>query len=269
MTTFSLQLADGIAHILLDRPDVLNSMTMDFWRELPLAVRDMDQGGKARVIVISATGRHFTSGMDLSVFAQFGASGAPDRARLRRMIETLQDSFNAIAQARVPVLAAIQGGCIGGGVDLVAACDCRYATADAFFVIQETNLAMLADCGTFPRLARLMPEGMVREMAFTGRRLPAPEALRLGLVNAVLPDAASLSAHVMEVARDIASKSPRTVAGAKRILEYGRDHSTAETLSQAAAWQTATLSPAEVMEAMAAKAEKRMPVFADLPPLRK
>ncbi len=154
MTTFSLQLADGIAHILLDRPDALNSMTLDFWRELPLAVRDMDRGGKARVIVISATGRHFTSGMDLSVFAEFGASGAPDRARLRRMIEALQDSFNAIAETRVPVLAAIQGGCIGGGVDLIAACDCRYATADAFFVIHETNLAMLADCGTFPRLAR-------------------------------------------------------------------------------------------------------------------
>jgi enoyl-CoA hydratase len=266
MTTFSLQIADRIAHIVLDRPDTHNSMTLEFWRELPRTVRDIDGGATARVIVISATGKHFTSGMDLSVFAQFGASGEPDRARLRTMIGTLQDSFNAIAQARVPVLAAIQGGCIGGGVDLIAACDCRYATADAYFVIQETNLAMLADCGTFPRLARVMPDGMVREMAFTGRRLPASEALRLGLVNAVLPDAASLSAHVMEVAREIASKSPRAVAGTKRILEYGRDHSTAETLEQAAAWQTAMLDPAEVMEAMAARAEKRAPVFADLPP---
>jgi enoyl-CoA hydratase len=269
MTTFSLQIADGIAHIVLDRPEAHNSMTLDFWRELPVAVRDIDAGAKARVIVISATGKHFTSGMDLSVFAQFGAAGTPDRVRLRRMIESLQDGFNAIAQARVPVLTAIQGGCIGGGVDLIAACDCRYATADAWFVIQETNLAMLADCGTFPRLTRLMPEGMVREMAFTGRRLLASEALRLGLVNAVLPDAAALSAHVMEVAREITAKSPRAVAGTKRILEYGRDHSTAETLEQAAAWQTAMLSPAEVMEAMAAKAQKRVPVFADFPARKK
>jgi enoyl-CoA hydratase len=200
--------------------------------------------------------------MDLSVFAGLGAQGA----NLPETIRTLQDSFNAIAQARIPVIAAIQGGCIGGAVDLISACDCRYATQDAFFVIQEINLAMVADCGTFPRLTRLMPDGMVRELAFTGRRLPAPRALELGLVNAVLPDQAVLSAHVMEVAREIAAKSPTAVAGSKRLLNYGRDHSIAETLADIAAWQGENLNPAEVMEAMAARTEKRTPLFADLPP---
>ena len=269
MSCFDIRIADGIAHLVLDRPDAFNSMTMEFWHELPVLVRDIDDGARARVVVISSTGKHFSSGMDLSVFAEFGAAGEPDRARLRQTIRSLQDSFNAIAEARIPVLAAIQGGCIGGAVDLIAACDCRYASADAFFVIQEINLAMVADCGTFPRLTYLMPDGMVREMAFTGRRLPAEQALALGLVNAVLPDQAALLAHAMEVAREIAAKSPRAVAGSKRLLNYGREHSAAATLEQAAAWQAAMLDPAEVMEAMAARAEKRNPNFADLAPLGK
>jgi len=267
--SFTLEIKDGIAHLVLNRPDAFNSMTREFWRDLPATVRDIDGGAKARVIVISSTGKHFSAGMDLSVFAEFGGDGAPDRTVLRRTIATLQDSFNAIAGARLPVLAAIQGGCIGGAVDLIASCDCRYATADAYFVIQEINLAMLADCGTFPRLTHLMPEGMVRELAFTGRRLTAERALALGLVNDVLPDPVALLAHVMAVARDIAAKSSRAVAGTKRLLTYGRDHGDTETLAQAAAWQAAMLDPAEVMEAMAARAEKRAAKFADLAPLGK
>jgi enoyl-CoA hydratase len=264
MGCFSLKIADDIAHITLDRPDAFNSMTLEFWRELPVLVRDIDDGAKARVIVISSTGKHFTAGMDLSVFAGLGES-ARSPAALRETVRTLQDSFNAVAGARLPVLAAIQGGCIGGGVDLVAACDCRYATADAFFVIQEINLAMVADCGTFPRLTYLMPDGMVREMAFTGRRLPADQALALGLVNAVLPDQGALLTHVMAVARDIAAKSPRAVAGSKRLLNYGRDHGITDTMDNIARWQGAMLNPAEVMEAMTARAEKRAAIFPNLP----
>ncbi|HEX3754375.1 MAG TPA: enoyl-CoA hydratase-related protein [Rhizomicrobium sp.] len=259
MSCFRLEVADGIAQLVLDRPDANNSMTPDFWRELPALVRDIEGGAKARVIVLSSTGRHFSSGMDLSALAGIDVR---DRAGLRRTIRTLQDSFNAIAEARIPVLAAIQGGCIGAAVDLIAACDCRYATADAYFVIQEINLAMVADCGTFPRLTRLMPDGMVREMAFTGGRLAADRALALGLVNAVLPDTDALTAHVMAVAKEIAAKSPRAMAGTKRTLDYGRDHSVAETLEQVAAWQAAMLDPAEVMEAMAARTEKRVARFA-------
>jgi enoyl-CoA hydratase len=265
MGCFSLKIADDIAHITLDRPDAHNSMTPEFWRELPLLVRDIDDAAKARVIVISSTGKHFTSGMDLSVFASLGEQ-VNSHAGLRDIVRNLQDSFNAIAQARLPVLAAIQGGCIGGGVDLIAACDCRYAAADAWFVIQEINLAMVADCGTFPRLTYLMHDGMVREMAFTGRRLPADQALALGLVNAVLPDQGALLAHVMAVARDIAAKSPKAVAGTKRLLNYGRDHSIADTMDNIARWQGTMLDPAQVLEAMAARNEKRPANFPGLPP---
>ena len=151
------EIQDGIAHLRLDRPDAFNSMNLEFWHELPVLVRDIDDGAKARVLVISSTGKHFSSGMDLSVFAALGGEARPN---LRQTIRTLQDSFNALAEARIPVLAAVQGGCIGGAVDLIAACDCRYATADAYFVIQEINLAMVADCGTLPRLTYLMAEGM-------------------------------------------------------------------------------------------------------------
>jgi enoyl-CoA hydratase len=228
-------------------------MTPEFWRELPQIVRILD-GGAARVLVLAAEGKHFTSGMDLSVFAGLGGMDGP---AIRETVARLQDSFTAIAEARIPVLAAVQGGCIGGGVDLIAACDCRYAAADAFFVIQEINLAMVADCGTFPRLARLMPDGLVRELAFTGRRLAAPEALACGLVNAVLPDRKTLLAHVMDVAREIAARAPGAVAGSKRILNFGRDHTTAETLAEIARWQGANLDPAAVAEALSARSEKR------------
>ncbi len=230
---FDVTLEAHVAHIRMNRPDAYNTMVPEFWTELPQVLDELD------------------------------------RAALRAAIATLQDSFNAIAGARLPVLAAIQGGCIGGGVDLIASCDCRYATADAYFVIQEINLAMLADCGTFPRLTHLMPEGMVRELAFTGRRLTAERALALGLINDVLPDPAALLAHVMAVARAIAAKTPRAVAGSKRLLNYSRDHSDADTLDQAAAWQAAMLDPAEVMEALTARAETPETKFADLYPRRK
>lgn len=262
MSWHRLAIDDGVARLTFARPDAHNSMTPEFWRELPRIVRDIDSGARARVLVLAAEGRHFSSGMDLSVFAELGGMDGP---RIAETVTRLQDSFTAIAEARIPVLAAIQGGCIGGGVDLIAACDCRYAGADAFFQIQEINLAMVADCGTFPRLTRLMPDGMVRELAFTGRRLPAAEALSLGLVNAVLPDGDALIAHVMDVARQIAARSPRAIAGTKRILNFGREHGTAATLAEIARWQGENLDPAEVMEAIAARGEKRAARFSPLP----
>jgi enoyl-CoA hydratase len=265
MSWYRLSIADGVALLILDRPETHNSMTADFWRELPAMVRDIDGNAKARVLVLTAKGKHFSSGIDLAMLAGLEGMAPP---RLAETIACLQDSFTAIAEARIPVLAAIQGGCIGAGVDLIAACDCRYAAADAYFVIQEINLAMVADCGTFPRLTRLMPDGMVRELAFTGRRLGAGEALALGLVNAVLPDAGALISHVMELAREIAAKSPRAVAGAKRILNFGQDHTTAETLAEIARWQADNLDPTEVKEALAARGEKRAPRFAELPKRR-
>lgn len=272
---FRLELDAGVARLVLQRPATYNAMDAAFWRELPRQVRALDAGGRCRCLVLLAEGRHFTSGMDLSVFSDpSGLAGGdgPDpaggREALRHLVRGLQDAFSALEAARFPVLAAIQGGCIGAGVDMASACDVRYAAADAFFQVQEINIAMTADVGTFPRLCRLMPEGAVRELAYTGRRLPAADALRLGLVTAVLDDSAALEAHVMATAREIAGKAPLAVTGSKVMMNYARDHSTADALDYLAVWQTGMLSREHMAEALGARSAKREPDFPDLRPLR-
>jgi enoyl-CoA hydratase len=268
---FELEVADKIGHIKLNRPDQLNSMTRAFWAELPAAVRALDAAGNVRVVVISSTGKHFTAGMDLSVFQSASAPpGTSEAGRLRealrRTVLELQDAFNALEQVRMPVIAAIQGGCIGGGVDMVCACDMRYCTEDAFFCIQEINIGMTADVGTLQRLPHLIPQGVVRELAYTGRRLPARRAKELGLVNDVLPDQEALLAAVMQVAREIAARSPLAVCGSKEMLNFARDHSVDEALRYMAAWQSGMFQPADMLESFAAKAQKREPNFDDLAP---
>lgn len=269
-TTFDVEIKDQIAHLRMNRPDQLNSMTPAFWDELPALIARIDGEGLARVIVISSTGRHFTAGMDLAVFTDHQPPADADRgyrrAEFRQKVLRFQASFNAIEQARMPVLAAIQGGCIGGGVDLVTACDMRYATADAFFVIQEINIGMTADVGTLQRLPKLMPEGIVRELAYTGRRLPAAEAQALGLVNRVYDSHGALIHGVMEIAREIADRSPLAVWGSKEMLTYARDHSVADGLNYIATWNAAMLDRLEMAEAFRAKQEKRDPAYPDILP---
>jgi enoyl-CoA hydratase len=177
----------------------------------------------------------------------------------------MQDAFNCLERCRVPVLVAIQGGCIGGGVDLISACDIRYATEDAFITVFETNIGMTADVGTFPRLVKLIPEGYVRELAYTGRRVPAVEAKDMGLINRVYPDQESMLAGVMDIAREIASKAPLAVYGCKKMINYSRDHSTDDGLDYIAIWNASHLKIEEIQEAMLSNAEKRPGVFADLP----
>ena len=277
---FNVEIAGAVAHLQLKRPAELNSMVPEFWRELPQIVADIDDNAKARVIVISSTGKHFSAGMDLSVFTSGGSAGTAaaasknergrTRANLRTAVLEIQETFNVLERARVPVLMAIQGGCVGGAVDFASACDCRYATEDAFFVIQEINLGMTADVGTFPRLCKLMPEGMVKELAYAGRRLPAQRALELGLVNAVFATQAEMLEHVMGLAKDIAEKSPLAVHGSKVMINYARDHSTADGLDYIATWQAGMYNPeTDMKESFMAKAEKRTPEFADLLPKRK
>lgn len=277
---FDVRTADAIAHITLKRADELNTMVPEFWRELPEIVRDIDENAKARVIVISSTGKHFSGGMDLSVFTGGQSAGTQAarsqdergrvRANLRRSVLDIQETFNIIDGARMPVLIAIQGGCVGGAVDMASACDCRYATEDAFFVIQEINIGMTADVGTFPRLCNLMPQGWVRELAYSGARLPARKALELGLVNEIFPTQEAMLAHVMRVAGDIAEKSPLAVHGSKVMINYARDHSIADGLDYIATWQAGMYNPeADMMESFKARTEKRKPQFADLLPVRK
>ena len=269
--SLSVSIEQRIAQIRLNRPAELNTMNLDFWRELPRAVREIDESGEASVIVLSSTGKHFSAGMDLSVFMGLGGEqSAANPARLgeafRRLVLELQDVFNGIERARLPVLAAVQGGCIGGGLDLISACDCRYATEDAFFSVKETQLGMTADVGSLQRLPHLIPHGIMREMAYTGQPLPARRAKEIGLVNEVYPDQATMLEAVMKIARDIAKNSPLAVTGTKEMITYARDHTVSDALLYIATWQAGMFSPHDMQETFAAKAEKREPIFEPLEP---
>jgi len=271
---FDVSIENKIAHISLSRGDALNTMTKAFWNELPEIVRAIDNGALARVIVVSSTGRHFSAGMDLSVFASEGAVTSTKRDRyvaaeqFRSNIRQIQGSFNALEEARVPVLFAIQGGVIGGAMDMISAGDIRWCTQDAFFCIQEINIAMTADVGTFPRLQRFVSEGWVKEMAYGGRRLKADTAKEIGLVNDVFETHEEMMEYVMGLAADIAKKNPIAVTGSKVVINYGRDHSTADTLDYIGVWNASMLAPPHMQEAFMAQAEKREPEFPDLLPLR-
>ena len=274
-TCFSVSIEGGVAHIQLKRPEAFNAMNRAFWNELPAIVRDIDDKARARCIVISSTGKHFSAGMDLSVFTDGeGVSllaGDKQNAAesFRRHIHHLQDTFSCLDEARMPVIVAVQGGVIGGAVDFTSACDIRYASADAFFVVQEINIGMTADVGTFPRLCKLIPEGWVRELAYTGRRLPAQRAKEIGLVNEVFETHEQVVEHALATAREIASKAPLAVAGSKVMINYARDHTIKDALDYIAVWNTSMFSPMHMAEAFAARNEKREANFPDLLPLKK
>ncbi len=272
-SNFEVEIDKKVAHLRMCRPEALNTLNREFWTELPEIVRALDDEGSARVIVLSSTGRHFTAGLDFGLLASAlgggdGESG-PTRESLRGVLLHLQESISCLEKARMPVIAAIHGGCIGGGVDITTACDMRYCTDDAFFCVQEINVGITADVGTLQRLPKVIPAGIAREMAFTGRRLPARRAREIGLVNEVYPTQEAMLEAVMEIAHEIAGHSPIAVWGSKEMLNHARDHSVEEGLNYIATWQTGMLRTEDVKEAYLAMREKREPVFQDLPPARK
>ena len=272
---FSVSIANHIAHIVLNRPEKRNSMIPAFWDELPQIISQLEQDEEVRVVVISSTGPHFTAGIDTAVFAGDGTSSDDPReieharrqhgARFYDNVLRMQRTFNCLEDCRMPVLAAIQGGAIGGGVDLITACDMRYMSQDGFITIYEVNIGMTADVGTFPRITKLLPEGIARELAYTGRRMAAEEAKSLGLVNAVFETQEALLEGVMGIAAEIAKKAPLAVYGSKRLINYSRDHSTADSLDYISIWNASMLSHGEIREAMTANAEKREGDFAPVP----
>jgi len=271
-TSFAVAENDGVARLTLNRPDKRNTMTPAFWRELPEAVMALSDSGSVRVLIVEAEGPAFTAGMDISVFTDpdaLSAGDPPSREAFMTAATSLQDAFTAFERARFPVIASVQGPCVGGGVDMICACDLRYGASGAWLRIEETNIAMFADVGTLQRLPRLIPEGVARELAYTGETLDAARAERLGLYNAVLEDEAALRAHVDAVARKIAAKAPLAISGTKRSFLYARDHSVADSLEHAMTLQAALWNPEDIMEAFAARSENREGGFKPLNAVRR
>jgi enoyl-CoA hydratase len=267
-TTLTLSVADHIAHIQLCRPGELNTMNAAFWTEMVEVFSDIDANADVRAVVISALGKHFTAGLDLAMAAADFTATQEDAGRareyLRRKILRMQESFSVIDRCRVPVIAAIQGGCIGGGVDLVTACDMRIGTENCFFTIQEINVGIVADVGTLQRIPYLLPQGLVRELAYTGRRFTADEALRTGFINRVEADQASAVNAAMTLAKEIASKSPLVITGIKQVLNRGRDQSIEAGLDYVATWNAGMLMSNDLQEAVTATIQKRNASFANL-----
>lgn len=271
--SFNIEVKDHVAHVQFSRPEAMNSMNKAFWLELPRCVQDIEANTSARAIVISSTGKHFSAGMDLAVFSDpksVPMSGDPGRMaeNLRRVVLQLQDTLTSLEKVRLPVLAAVHGGCIGGALDLVCAADSRYCTKDAYFTIKETELGMTADVGTLQRLPKLMPEGVVRELAYTGRKFGAEEAQRLGFVNNVYDTQEDMLEAVLAIATQIAANSPLAVTGCKEMLNFSRDHSVEDSLKYMATWQAGMFRPTDMMKTFQAKAQKQAPAYDDLFPIK-
>ena len=267
--SFNLEIEDNIANIILSRPEQLNSMSRKFWVELPEILEEVNRNSEIRVLIISSTGKHFCAGMDLSAFdngvANIPKEKRPDNARigeaLYRSAKELQEYISKLEKIRVPVIAAIHGGCIGGAVDLVTACDIRLATSDAFFCIQEINIGMAADVGTLQRLPRIIPDSKMRELAYTGRRMLADEAKESGLVSDVYDSQEEMVNAAKEMANEIAKKSPIAIYGLKALMNYSRDHTISDSLDFNALWSGAMLSQRDMEEAIKAFVEKREATF--------
>ena len=256
-----------IAHVQMSRGENLNTMVPSFWKELPEIINAISDEGRARAIVISSTGRHFCAGMDLAVFTGGNLSGKPSEGDERKHTEQCASSTGKLQpseRARMPVLVAIHA---GGGAVIWYAADMRYATADE--PIQEINIGMTADVGTLQRLPKLVPEGVVRELAYTGRRMSAQRAYEVGLVNQIFETHEELVEGVLDIANEIATKSPLAIWGTKESVNYARDHSVADSLNFIATWQAGMFQPKDMAAAFEAQASSEDPDFDDLPPMRK
>ena len=268
---FELSLNEGVAHLVLNRSERFNTMAPPFFPLLRDAVRKLADEGAARVLVISSTGKHFSAGMALDVFdgneAMLLTGSARARLNFQESLRRLIDCFSALDEVRFPVICAIQGGCIGGALDLATACDIRVCSSDAFFTVQEIHIGMMADVGVLQRLPKIVPQAVAREMAYTGERMNAQRALSVGLVNAVLPDAAATLNHALTLARSIAAKSPLAIAGSKLALNHARDHGTAAALQQMTLLQSAIFDIDEMARAISAWKDKSAAQFDALLPV--
>lgn len=262
---FELSKNGHIANLILNRPDEFNTMIRKFWVELPEVLEEINRDSEIRAVIMSSTGKHFCAGMDLAAFSNgvenIPEDKKPDHARvgeaLYRSAKELQGYISTLEEIRVPVIAAVQGACVGGALDLITACDIRLASQDAFFCIQEINIGMAADVGTLQRLPRIIPDSKMRELAYTGRRMLSNEAKESGLVSDVYKTRKEMLDAANEMANEIATKSPVAIYGLKAVMNYSRDHSIKDSLDFNALWSGAMLSGKDMNEAMTANIEKR------------
>jgi enoyl-CoA hydratase len=255
-----------VATLWLDRPDQRNAMGPAFWADLPVAMAELDDDPEVRAVILAARGPHFTAGLDLATMAgdvmgDRGSSPAARAARFLPIVTRLQRSITSVERCSKPVVAAVHGACIGGGVDLITACDIRLCSADATFSVRETRIAMVADVGTLQRLPRIVGRGHAAELAFTGRDIDAARAKEIGLVNDVAADVDALYAAAQAMAAEIAANSPLAVQGTKHVLHACEDRTVDEGLDYVAVWNAAFLVSDDLTEAMTAFFEKRPPTF--------
>jgi enoyl-CoA hydratase len=267
-TTLELTHDGPIAHVRLCRGDALNTMIEAFWTEMVEVFATIDASPATRVVVLSADGKHFTAGLDLA-WAQSTltpAAGDPARARekFRRKIFSMQETMSVIDHCRVPVIAVVQGGCIGGGVDLVTACDLRVGTNDCYFTIQEINVGIVADVGTLQRLPYFLPQGLVRDLAYTGRKFTAQEAVHWGFLNRVAENADDALEAGLALAREIAAKTPLAITGIKQVLNHGRARTIEDGLEYVATWNAGMLMGEDLKKAVSAAMTKSIADYQDL-----
>ena len=267
---FDVEVNNSIAHIRFNRPEKRNSMNEDFWNLFPKEVEGLDDSGEIRALIVSSTGPHFSSGIDLNMFKddvveeesenELGRS----RGYFIQQLKYLQNAANCLEAARFPVIAAIQGGCIGGGIDLVTAADIRLCTKDAFFIIEEINVGLAADIGTLQRLPKIIPAGIAREWAMMGEKVSADRAKEVGLVSSLHDNQEGMLESAFEIAEKLVSKTPLAMWVTKEVLNYSRDHSVKEGLDNVNLWNAATLHKEDVMTTMMSKMQKKKPEYKNL-----
>jgi enoyl-CoA hydratase len=265
----AIERTGAVATVWLDRPEARNAMGEEFWRDLPRAMEAVSHDTDVRAVVIAAKGPHFSVGLDLKalggVLSAAGgggsSSGAARALGARQDILRRQASITSVAQCPKPVIAAVHGYCIGGGVDLIAACDIRLASADAIFSVREAKVAIVADLGSLQRLPAIVGAGHVAELAFTGKDISAERAREIGLVNHVAVDAEAVRQAAGEMANEIAANSPLAVQGTKAILTANEGRTVAEGLDYVATWNAGMLGSDDLVEAMTAFMERRAPTF--------
>ncbi|MDG2417028.1 MAG: enoyl-CoA hydratase-related protein [Pelagibacterales bacterium] len=267
---FDVEIDNSIAHIRFNRPEKRNSMNEDFWTMFPKEVEELDDSGEIRALIVSSTGPHFSAGIDLSMFKDDIVENETDnemgrsRGYFLQQLRFLQNAVSCLEAARFPVVTAVQGGCIGGGIDLITAADIRICTKDAFFLIEEINVGLAADIGTIQRLPKIIPAGIAREWTMLGEKVSADRAKEVGLVSSLHDNHEEMIKNAFEIAEKLASKTPLAMWVTKETLNYSRDHTVKESLENVALWNAATLHKEDVMSTMVSKMQKKKPEYRNL-----